>query len=267
MNSLLFTAETTSDDVIDRSFSLGGIPGVLWSPAKSVPGAPLMLMGHGGGLHKRAPGLVARALAMVAGLGFSVAAIDVQGHGDRPRSDEDQRWVDEMLAARAAGESLAPSITAYNGSLADRTVPEWQATIDALQQLPEIGENVPIGYQGMTLATAIGIPLAAADDRIRAAIFGGVFVYDAILDAAARVAIPMEFLMPLDDPEIDRESALTVFDAFASTEKTLIAFPGSHFGVPEAQVNTRFFERQFLGPAVASKVNTERNDGYGSEQS
>lgn len=207
-------------------------------------------MGHGGGLHKRAAGLVARARAFVTDLGFHAAAIDAPGHGDRPRSTKDQRWVDEMLAARAAGESLAPSITAYNGSLAERAVPEWQATIDALQQVPEIGTDAPIGYQGMTLASAIGIPLAAADARIRAAIFGGVFVYEALLAAARRVTIPVEFLMPLDDPEIDRAMELKVFDAFASTEKTLIGFPGSHFRVPQAQIDTGFFARQLRAVAV-----------------
>ncbi|QCO97928.1 alpha/beta hydrolase [Arthrobacter sp. 24S4-2] len=245
MHKFLFTAESTFDGVVDRSFTLGDIPGVLWSPESPASGAPLMLMGHGGGLNKRAPGLVARARAMAAEHGFHAAAIDVQGHGDRSRTDRDQRWVDEMLRARAAGESLAPSITAYNGSLADRTVPEWQATIDALQALPEVGTDAPIGYMGMTLATTIGIPLAAADARIRAAIFGGVFVYDALLSAAREVSIPIEFLMPLDDPEIDRASGLEIFDAFGSTEKTLLAFPGSHFRVPQTQLDTSFFVRQF----------------------
>jgi hypothetical protein len=52
-------------------------------------------------------------------------------------------------------------------------VPEWQATLDALQALPEIGTEAPIGYGGMTLGTAIGLPLAASDSRITAAVFGG----------------------------------------------------------------------------------------------
>ena len=245
MHSLHFAADVASQDVLERSFTLGEIPGVLWSPLSPAPGAPLLLMGHGGGLHKRAPGLVSRARAMVIEQGFHVAAIDAPGHGERPRSAGDQRWVDSMLQARAAGESLAPSITAYNGSLVERTIPEWRATIDALQELPEIGREAPIGYQGMTLATAIGISLAAVDERIRAAIFGGVFVYDAVLAAARQVTIPIEFLMPLDDAEIDRASGLEVFDAFASVEKTLLAFPGSHFRVPAAQLDTRFFARQF----------------------
>lgn len=96
----------------------------------------------------------------------------------------------------------------------------------------------------MTLATAIGIPLVATDSRIGAAIFGGVLAYDAILDAAREITVPVEFLLPWDDPEIDRESGFAVFDAFDSAEKTLHAFPGSHFQVPEEQIDTRFFARK-----------------------
>jgi hypothetical protein len=58
---LNFIAEMSLDGVVDRSFTVGEVPGVLWSPAALAPGAPLLLMGHGGGLRKRAPGLVARA--------------------------------------------------------------------------------------------------------------------------------------------------------------------------------------------------------------
>ncbi len=238
-----FTSETISEDVVDRSFTLGDVPGVLWSPASPAPGAPLVLMGHSGGLHKRTPGLVARARKAVRGEGFHVAAIDSPGHGDRPRSREDQRWVDALLRARDQGESLAPVIGPYNASLAERAVPEWQQTIDALQALPEIGADVAIGYSGMTLASAIGIPLAAAESRISAAIFGGVFVYDALLAAAREVTVPVEFLLPWDDPEIAREPGLELFDAFASEDKTLHAFPGSHFHVPTDRTDTRFFQR------------------------
>jgi hypothetical protein len=240
---LNIVAETSSDGVVDRSFTVGEVPGVLWSPATAVPGAPLLLMGHGGGLHKRSPGLVARARQAVLRDGYVVAAIDAPGHGDRPRSREDHEWVEAMLRAREAGETLAPIIAAFNGSLADRAVPEWRATIDALQSLSEIGVDVPIGYSGMTLASAIGIPLVVAEPRIRAAIFGGVFVYDALVEAARKVTVPIEFLLPWDDPEIDRESGLALFDEFATEEKTLLAFPGSHFRVPVDRIDTGFFPR------------------------
>ena len=247
MHTSLFTAKAISDGVVERDFRIGDVPGVLWSPASASPGTPLVLMGHGGGLHKRSPGLVGRARDAVLRDGFAVAAIDAPGHGDRPRSAEDQRWVDSMLAERAAGRSMAATIAAYNGSLADRAVPEWQATIHALQGLPDIGADAPIGYSGMTLASAIGIPLVAADSRITAAIFGGVFVYDAITRAAEQVTVPIEFLLPWNDAEIGRESGLALFDVFGSQDKTLHAFPGSHFTVPVERIDTRFFARH-LGP-------------------
>jgi hypothetical protein len=243
MRTSFFTARFTSEGVLERDFRVGDVPGVLWSPPSASPGTPLLLMGHGGGLHKRSPGLVARARDSVLRDGFAVAAIDAPGHGARPRSAADRRWVDSMLAERAEGRSMASTISAYNGSLADRAVPEWQDTMNALQQLPEIGTDAPIGYSGMTLASAIGIPLAAADHRITAAIFGGVFVYDAIVAAARLITIPVEFLLPWNDPEIDRESGLDLFDEFGSEDKTLHAFPGSHFTVPVERIDTRFFAR------------------------
>lgn len=246
---LTITAQTTSDGVLDRSFIVGDVPGVLWSPAAPAAGAPLLLMGHPGGLHKRAAGVVARARQAVLRDGCHVASIDAPGHGDRPRSARDRRWIDAMLRARAVGESLAPIIAPFNGALADQAVPEWQRAIDALQALPQIGGDAGIGYSGMTLASAIGIPLAAAEPRIRAAIFGGVFVYDALLEAARDVMIPIEFLLPWDDPEIERESGLTLFDAFGSPDKTLLAFPGSHFHVPADRLDTRFFPRHLGAPA------------------
>ncbi|MBB2893791.1 dienelactone hydrolase family protein [Flexivirga oryzae] len=254
MNTSLFTSATTRDGVVERDFVVGEVPGVLWSPVDASPGTPLVLMGHGGGLHKRSRGLVARAREAVLRDGFVVAAIDAPGHGDRPRSAQDQHWVDTMLAERAAGRSMAATIADYNRSLVERAVPEWRAALDALQELPEIGSGMPIGYSGMTLASAIGIPLVVAESRITAAVFGGVFVYDDITIAARRVTIPIEFLLPLDDPEIDRQSGLDLFDEFASEDKTLHAFPGSHFTVPVERVDTRFFARQLRpgGPATTT---------------
>jgi len=100
-------------------------------------------------------------------------------------------------------------------------------------------------YTGMTLASAIGIPLAAAEPRIRAASFGGIGAHAFVLAAAREVTIPIEFLFPLDDAEITRASQLELFDAFASTEKVLLGFPGSHFRVPAERLDTRLFPRTF----------------------
>jgi dienelactone hydrolase len=143
---------------------------------------------------------------------------------DRARADLGQ-------AMRAGETERVEAITVrYGTALARRAVPEWQATLDALQQLPEIGTQTPIGYGGgITLGTGIGIPLTAVEPRITAAIFGGGFVvHEALIGAARRITVPVQFLLPWDDEHVDRQSALSLFDAFASKEKTLHANPGDH---------------------------------------
>jgi hypothetical protein len=50
-------------------------------------------MGHGGGQHKKAPGIVARARRLAAECGLAVAAVDVPGHGDRPGNEEHNRII------------------------------------------------------------------------------------------------------------------------------------------------------------------------------
>ncbi len=78
-----FISETSSNGVLERHFILDEITGVLWSPASGIVGAPLLLAGHSGGMHKKAPGLLASALHFVTNYGFTVAAIDAPGHGGR----------------------------------------------------------------------------------------------------------------------------------------------------------------------------------------
>jgi hypothetical protein len=114
----------------------------------------------------------------------------------------------------------------YGTSLAECAMPEWQGTLDALQKLPEIGTEAPIGYGGgITLGTAIGIPLTAIEPRITAAIFGGGFVvHESLIEAARRVRVPIHFLLPWDNEYIDRQSALPLAD-------------GSHGLRPDLRVN------------------------------
>lgn len=139
MDSLRFTAESSSDGVVERDFTVGEIPGVLWSPASGSAHAPLVLMGHGGGLHKKSRGLKARALDTVASKGFHVVAIDAPGHGERPRAAEDDRARDGLRQAYADGdtERFESISVRYTTSLTEQAVPEWRAALDALQELPE----------------------------------------------------------------------------------------------------------------------------------
>ncbi|AOR34268.1 hypothetical protein BFF78_27310 [Streptomyces fodineus] len=250
-----FTSEISSPGITERTFTLDDVTGVLWSPTDGTAGAPLILMGHSGSLHKKSRGILARAFHYVTDYGFSVAAIDAPGHGERPRNAQDEQWVAALEEAWNAGDPIDEIVTEYNTSLAERAVPEWQATLDALQALPEIGPAAPVGYGGITLGTAIGLMLTAAEPRIKAATFGGVLVYEALTEAARQITVPVEFLLPWDDEDIDRHNALVLFDACASQEKAMHVYPGWHDQVPEFAIDdsARFFLRH-LGPGATSTI-------------
>jgi len=235
-----FTSEQRLDDgVLEREFTLGEIPGVLWTPG-SAP-VPLILSGHNGGLHKRHPRLVARARHYAAEYGFAVAAIDAPGHGDRPRSAVDEQARADLRRAMEAGEPVDEIVDAFIVPLVERAVPEWRTTLDALLSLPEIGGAV--GYEGMT---AIGIRLALVEPRISAAVFfAGGFVPGTLREAARQVTVPLQFLLQWDDEGVERRPTLDLFDAFGTREKTLHANLGGHAGVPwfEVDAAARFFAR------------------------
>ncbi len=240
-----FTSETTSNGVSEHLFTtLDDIPGVLWSPAGAAGSRPLVLLGHGGGQHKKAQGMVARADRYVTACGFAVAAIDAPGHGDRPRTEQDKRFAAGIRERMAAGEPIGPHIARYNTERAARAVPEWQATLDALQELDCIGAGGPVGFWGVSMGSAIGVPFAAAEPRITAAVFG-LAGHENLAEAAARVTVPVEYLLQWDDELVPRDSGLALFGAFASREKTLHANPGRHAGVPAFELDSseRFFTR------------------------
>ncbi|WP_406835722.1 alpha/beta hydrolase [Streptomyces sp. AHU1] len=221
--------------MVERDFTMGEVPGVLWSPASGTAGrTPLILMGHGGGNHMKHPEMAGRAQLLVNGCGFHVAVIDAPGHGYRPRTAHDEKEIAELFRARAAGEPEGPITVRYNAHLAELAVPEWQATLNAVQELPEIGTDGPVGHWGINMGTAIGIPFVAAEPRITAAVFGQHWP-DVLAEKAKQITIPIEFDLQWDDEHIPREAGLSLFNAFASKEKTLHANAGRHKELPRPQ--------------------------------
>jgi dienelactone hydrolase len=256
-----FTSETLSEGVRERLFHLEvageRVPGVIWSSAAkdAAPNRPLVLLGHGGRLHKTVPQLVARARKYVTTFGYTVVAIDAPNHGERPVSERSARTNAEMSQRRKEGKPIADLLGRELAALAQQTVPEWRATLDAVQALPEVGAGGPVGYWGLSMGAAIGLPLAAAEPRIRAAVFGlaGLLGGDhPIAEAAAQVTIPVEFVLQWEDEIVSRESGLALFNAIASAEKTLHINPGKHVEVPtyERESWQRFFQRHLLGVRV-----------------
>ncbi|MDL5199024.1 alpha/beta hydrolase [Streptomyces sp. ALI-76-A] len=237
------TSETSFDGVLEELFLLGDIPGVLWTPDGADGPRPLIAMGHGGGQNKKAPGIVERARRFVAECGFAVVAVDAPSHGDRPEHEEFTRIATEYEARLDAGEGLAPLIADFEALVVRQIVPEWQTVLDAVQKLGHVGMG-PVGYWGLSLGCVIGVPLIAAESRVRAAVLG-LGGAEVSAETAARITVPVEFLVQWDDERVPRTQSLALFDAFASTEKTLHANPGKHGEVPafEADSTLRFFTR------------------------
>ncbi|MFF5517018.1 alpha/beta hydrolase [Streptomyces coeruleorubidus] len=240
-----FTSEQHLDDdgVLEREFTLGEIPGILWTPASAPAPVPLLLLGHPPlGLRKMYPRLLARAQHSAA-QGFASATIKLPGSGDRPRWPAAEQARADLRRAMEAGEPVSDEIVdALILPLVAKAVPEWQATLDALLPLPEIGG--PVGYSGGVIS--IGIRLAVVEPRIVAAgFFAGSFVPRAMFEEARQVTIPLHVLLQWDDEGNDRQAALDLFDAFGSKEKSLYANMGGHTGVPQfaGDAAAQFFTR------------------------
>jgi dienelactone hydrolase len=238
-----FISKTSLDGVTEQLFTLGEIPGVLWTPEDADGTRPLVLMGHGGGQHKKAPAILARARRFAADGGFAVASIDVPNHGERPTSEEFDQIATEYRTRAAAGEDTAELDTAMYTLVVGQIVAEWQAVLTALQQLDHVGGG-PVGYWGVSMGCAFGMPLVAAEPRVRAAVLG-LQGSPVLVETAAQITVPVQFLVQWDDEQMPRAQSLALFDAIGSAEKTLHANPGMHGDLPrfETDDSLRFFAR------------------------
>lgn len=228
---MLFTSELRhADGLVERHFTLGEIPGILWTPESATSAAvPLILLGQQGDLEQMYPRLLPRA-EDAARDGFATATVELPGSGARPRIAELEHARADLREVVMAG--VAPDAAVIDRlilPLVDRAVPEWQTTLDALLERPELRR--PVGVSGGFIS--IGVRMARVDRRIAAAnLFAGSFVPEASIREARDVTIPLHVLLQWDDAGNHRQMALDLFDAFGSAEKTLAANMGGHTGVP-----------------------------------
>jgi dienelactone hydrolase len=203
------------------------VPGLLWTPAAEAGTSeprPTVLIGHGRGGHKRWRRAVSLARQLAGSRGWAVVALDAPEHGERrkPGSDPDE---------------LPPRPDP------DQVIAEMTACVDFL-----IGERVldpaALGYFGLSMGTATGIPFIAAEPRVRCAVLGLMHSRSERVRAdAARVSCPVLFVMNLEDERVPRAEGLELFDAIASTDKRLHAHPGRHGAIPEEEMTAA---EQFL---------------------
>jgi dienelactone hydrolase len=243
-------SSSSSDGVREQLFALGDLPGVLWTPDAATGTRPLIVIGHGGGHHKKHPSVVHRAHRFVTDLGAAVVSVDVPSHGDRPPHPVLNPIAVENHARIQAGEDVAPLLAAFQRRAAEHTVPEWRSVLDAVQEFDHVGAG-PVGYWGVSLGCGLGVPFVAAEPRVRAAVLG--MGGAASIDLAASITVPIEFVIAWDDERVPRADSLALYEAFGSTEKALHANPGRHDDrLPEFELDStvRFFARHLTAVPV-----------------
>lgn len=194
------------------------VPGILWTPENAVGTRPLVMFGHGGSQHKRVSNILRMARDLVSNEHYAVVAIDGYGHGERAPLPED--------------ETLRPG---------ENMTAESMAVITAVQQLDDVGEG-PVGYWGVSMGTRFGVPLIAADSRIKAAVLGlfGLFPEGRAVpagwgDDARSITVPLIFVFQRSDTLMTLENGIDLFDAFGSEDKVMHINPGGHTAIPVSE--------------------------------
>ena len=194
----------------------GEVTGVLWSPPSAPDRAPLVLMGHGGGQHSKAPAMAGRRTAYGARRagGRRDAAGQGGGRADRPDRRPVQRPPGKAGRAGMAGQpgrSAGPArdrcrradrLLGPEHGHRDRRAADGGRTQDHRRGLRSVLARFP-GRGGKP---------GHHSDRVR----------PAVGRRAHR-----------------RRSGLALFDAFASKEKTLHANAGKHKELPRFEADGR----------------------------
>lgn len=215
------------------------VPGVIWTNARSTGRRPLVLIGHGGSQHKTFENVLAVARLFVLGHGFAAAAIDGPIHGAR-------------RAVPLTGLAMQTEFLELwaKDNRVDAMVSDWSAAIDLLSTMPEV-DPAAVGWYGVSMGTAYGLPLAAADARIKAALLGmwGTSFPNSgrLAQDAPRVRCPVLFQQKWNDQLFTRESQIELFDRIGSERKWLKVYMGPHATVPEQLEDAAaFLERELV---------------------
>jgi fermentation-respiration switch protein FrsA (DUF1100 family) len=228
---------TTRDFLIQ--YDGGEVPGALWLPANAPPKA-LILVGHGGSRHKREITNLTFIEEAVERNGFAVAAIDGPLHGAR-RGDQLSKpsYIQKEFLGlwESAGNGIALMLA------------DWQATLGVLVDELKVSE-LPVGYFGLSMGTAYGLPFVAADERVGAAVLGmwgaNYPNSDVLVNTAGEVSCPVLFMHKSDDNFFTLEGALEIYNAIPGDDKRLLMNSGSHSEATSEQIQaalTFFIQR------------------------
>ena len=196
------------------------VPAVLWTPFADGAPRPLVLVGHGGSGHKLSDLVLDIAKPMLERHKIAVAAIDGPVHGER------RAVFDAGIGVRQEFRDLWSS-----GESVDPMIADWRALIDRLQGHPGV-DGGSIAWYGISMGTAYGLPLVAAEPRIRAAVLGmwgtSRQPSERLSFDAQKIDVPVLFQRQAEDPFFSVAGQEELFGQLASNCKRLTVHPGKH---------------------------------------
>jgi dienelactone hydrolase len=215
------------------------VPLAYWIPGGQPGPCPLVLVGHGGSGHKTSS-LVQDIVQRMLPAGIAVAAIDGPVHGERREVFVDGPVVrDEFRELWSRGGDV------------DAMVQDWQAALDHLCQNASIDAG-RVAWYGISMGTAYGLPVVAADPRIKAAVLGmwGTcrLPCDRLVADAQRLTVPVLFQVKREDAIFTAAGQQALFDHLASSRKEFAAYDGGHVDPVGEQLDdiARFLQAHLL---------------------
>jgi dienelactone hydrolase len=188
-------------------------------PSEGAADLPLLLVGHGGSGHKLDDLVTAVAAPLVAKGICRALLVDGPVHGARRSPDAQGTPLTDFDALWRSG------VTRDEDAQAD-----WLAALTELHT-----RNVrpaAFAYYGVSMGTAYGLPLLARLPKLRCAVLGmwsHKFVHSDHLEREARrFSQPLLFIARMQDTLFHWEEQQSLFSAFGSDSKHLIAAPGAH---------------------------------------
>jgi len=196
------------------------IPAVMWVPFGGDRPYPLAMVCHGGSGHKTSDLVLDVVNALVEPFKIAVLAIDGPLHGAR-RTD-----FKEGLAVRDEFKDLWS-----RGGDIDAMVEDWRAALDDVCSRPEIN-SARVAWYGISMGTAYGVPLLAADTRIGAAVLGMWGICrkpsERLEKDAENIHIPVLFQTKSEDQSFTAAGQSALFNLLSSSQKRIVNYPGGH---------------------------------------